>query len=55
MGVQIRHGNQVAGRVTRRTLMNVVSGRDHYTLTVSPHVDSAFMVALAMVFDAMFE
>ena len=35
--------------------MNVVSGRDHYSLTVSPHVDTAFMVALAMGLDAMFD
>ncbi len=53
--MQIWHGSQLAGRVTRKTLMNVVSGRDHYTLTVSPHVDTAFMVALAMVFEAMFD
>ena len=55
MCMQIWHGNQLAGRVSRRTLLNVVSGRDHYSLTVSPHVDTAFMVALAMVFDAMFD
>ncbi|CAL5224790.1 g7533 [Coccomyxa viridis] len=55
---QIKHGNNVIARVTRKSLMKDIkrffSGNDHYTLTVAPHVDSAFMVALAVVFDTMF-
>lgn len=56
--MQIKHGNNVIARVTRKSLMKDMmrffSGNDHYTLTVSPHVDTAFMVALAIVFDTMF-
>ena len=58
MPAQIKHGNNVIARVTRKSLMKDIkrffSGNDHYTLTVAPHVDSAFMVALAVVFDTMF-
>ena len=52
---QIRHGATIVASVTRRSLMNVVTGHDHYVLTVAPHVDSAFMVALALVLDAIFD
>ncbi len=58
MRAQIKHGNNVVARVTRKSLMKDMvrffTGNDHYTLTVQPHVDTAFMVALAVVFDAMF-
>ena len=58
MSVQIRHGTMVIARVTRKSLMKDMkrffTGDDHYTLTVAPQVDTAFMVALAIVFDTMF-
>ena len=55
---QIRHGHHVIARVQRKSLMKDMvrffTGNDNYTLTVAPHVDSAFMVALAVAFDTIF-
>ena len=58
MALQIRHGSHVIARVARKSLMKDMmrffTNNDHCTLTVAPHVDTAFMVALAVVFDTMF-
>lgn len=56
--LQIRNGNHVIARVQRKSLMKDMvrffTGNDHYTLSVAANVDTAFMVALAVVFDTMF-
>ena len=37
-----------------KDMMRFFTGNDNYTLTVAPHVDTAFMVALAVAFDTIF-